>query len=194
MSGNTSATGGYLLPTSPLPVNDVSLDAIMHDLIVGITGLPNNLVFPRWQPQPPTMPPMTTDWGSIGITGYEPDGFWAQMLHFDGYSVLRHHQKMNCLATFYGPNSTSNASLFRAGLLVPQNVEAIAVFGIKVHHIGNIMHAPELINTQYISRTDVEVILAREIDRTYSILNVNSATVIINEDGSTSTAQINPPS
>ena len=51
MSGNTSASGGYLSPTSSPPADDDALSSILHDLVVGVTGLAPTLVFPRWQPQ-----------------------------------------------------------------------------------------------------------------------------------------------
>lgn len=185
MSGdNTSGTLGYLAPTSPLPEDDDVLSAILHDFVVGVTGLGTNLVFPRWQAQPPTMPPANVNWAAIGVTLYDTVYLWPEMRHFDGYSVQIEEQTLDVIATFYGPGSGSLASLFRSGLTVRQNLDKIGTFGIKLHRIGAITRVPELINTQYIPRSDVSFHLIRELTRTYNILNIiEAAPTLISDTG-----------
>lgn len=193
MGDNTSSTPGYLTPTSIPPEDDDVLAGIMHDFAVGLTGLDPTLVRPRWQPQPPTMPAASVNWAAIGITSYEPIGYWPEMIHNDGNSVQRQHQIMEATATFYGPNSTSIASMFLDGLTVRQNLEVLGTFGIKLRHPGRISRVPELINTQYIPRSDVTFWLVREMDRTYNIANVASSEVtLINDTGYTTVADVNP--
>lgn len=74
MNTNTSATGGYLLPANqfPLPAN-LSFKQFLQQVFVGLSGLPGNLVFPRWQVAPPKQPDLYTNWMSIGVTSIKPD-------------------------------------------------------------------------------------------------------------------------
>lgn len=74
MNTNTSATGGYLLPAKqfPLPGN-LSFRQFLQQIFVGVSGLPGNLVFPRWQIAPPKQPDISTNWLAIGITEVKPD-------------------------------------------------------------------------------------------------------------------------
>lgn len=191
MSGNTSSTSGYLTPTSPLPADDDVLSDLLHDFVAGVTGLAPALVFPRWQPQPPTMPPVSVNWAAVGVTTFDPTGYWTEMVHFDGYSVQREHQTFEVLAIFYGPASNSIAALFLSGMTVRQNLEVLGTFGIKLQSKGNITHAPELVNTQYVARSDVAFRLIREIDRTYNILNVVEAEVtLVNDTGYVQVAEV----
>jgi hypothetical protein len=41
-----SSTGGYLVPSSAQPLEDVALDAFLQGAIVSMTGLPQTLVRP----------------------------------------------------------------------------------------------------------------------------------------------------
>ena len=192
MSGNTSASGGYLTPTiSVQSDDDAVLDGILHDLVVGITGLGTELVYPRWQPQPPTMPPFTVNWAAIGVSVFDPIANWPEQVHHGGYpsapgnTVQLEHQSMNVLATFYGPNAGQYARIFFAGLTIRQNLDVLGTYGIKLQRTGNIMHVPELVNTQYVQRYDVTFYLVRETDRTYAIEDVLGATVdVVSDDSS----------
>lgn len=192
---NDSSTGGPLLPTSPLPADDSELDNAIHDFVAGLTGIDNTLVFPRWQAQPPTMPPMSINWVAVGVVSYPDISAWNEWVHYDDYSVQRQQLMMEVAVTFYGPLSASFAGLFRDGLTVTQNWEVFAPLGIKLNSVGAITHVPELINTSYVPRSDVGFKLVREIDRTYAIKNVLSATVtIVNDIGASSVvAEVNPP-
>lgn len=74
MNTNTSATGGYLLPAKqfPLPGN-LSFRQFLQQIFVGLSGLPGDLVRPRWQPSPPKQPDIFINWLAIGITEVKPD-------------------------------------------------------------------------------------------------------------------------
>lgn len=185
MSGNTSATGGYLTPTSPLPEDDDVLASILHDFVVGLTGLVGSLVRPRWQPQPPTQPDASVTWAAVGAVNVDTTSQWPDFNHTDGVSTQVEQQTIEVIATFYGPRSGSFASLFRSGLNVRQNLDVIGTFGIKLLSIGATTRVPELINTQYIARSDVTFRLVRELSRTYDIENVATAPVTYITDATT---------
>src|SRR4051812_9766277 len=54
---NDSSTGGYLSPVvASSALQDAALDALLQQMVAGITGLPGNMVRPRWQPVTPKQP------------------------------------------------------------------------------------------------------------------------------------------
>lgn len=69
-----SSTGGYLLsaPVLPLPAN-LTFTQFLQQVFVGISGLPANLVRPRWQIDPPKQPDINTNWLAIGSPKMTPD-------------------------------------------------------------------------------------------------------------------------
>lgn len=183
MSGNTSSTGGYLRPTSSLPIDDDALSVLLHNLVVGVTNLSASLVRPRWQPQPPTMPDASVNWAAVGVVSTEPVGPWPSWVHNNNQtSTMLDQDELEVLATFYGPNSGSYAGLFQAGVRVQQNLEALLLAGFKLRVVRNSSHVPELVNTQYRGRSDVAFRLVREIDRVYAIKDIASAEVVITAD------------
>lgn len=183
MSGNTSATGGYLTPLTPLPIDDDNLSVLLHGLVVGVTNLSASLVRPRWQPQPPTMPDATVNWAAIGVISTEPVGPWPSWVHNNNQtSTMLDQEELEVIATFYGPNSGSYAGLFQAGMRVQQNLEALLLAGFKLRVVRVSSHVPELVNTQYRGRSDVAFRLVREIDRTYVVEDIASAEVVMTAD------------
>ncbi len=83
---NDSASGGYLLPQDGTPTlePDDPFDTLIQSIVVGVTGMPGDLVRPRWQPVPLAEPEPGTDWCAIGVTGEDPDGGRPFVTHFVG--------------------------------------------------------------------------------------------------------------
>ncbi|WP_024904465.1 phage neck terminator protein [Robbsia andropogonis] len=187
---NDSSTGGYLLPTTSSPQGeDDALDAVFQQLVVGITGLPGAYVRPRWQSIVPKQPEASVNWCAIGVSLSEPEGMPA-IVHQsggsspDGQDVLYRNERISVLASFYGPGGGGFSSVFRDGLFVAQNNGALTPYGIGFYDIGPRRSVPELVNQQWIKRYDVELILRRQVVRTYAVLNLLSL------DGSVSTDSI----
>jgi hypothetical protein len=173
---NTSATGGYLVPSSSDPAWDDNLDDILQAMIVGITGLPGSTVRPRWQTNQPKQPEPNVDWCAVGVTHVESDTF-ASIVHTssgDGSDTLRRHSTVTVMASFYGPNRRGFASRLSDGLLVPQNQEAIAIAGLMLRQASDVVSAADLFNQNWISRADVLMTFRRQINRTYPVLNILS--------------------
>ena len=193
MSGNTSATGGYLAPTTATP-EDAALAAVVQALVAGVTGLdPDTGVVIRWQPVPAQQPPRSTNWASVGITHREPDANPA-VLHSsagDGSSTLYRHERLSILCSFYGPGGCGNAAALRDGLYIAQNRDALAANNMGLIHAGEIVTLPDLVNGQTLGRWDISITLRREIIRTYAVENLLSAagTVTIDSNSGTWTAQ-----
>ncbi|MCT9071202.1 hypothetical protein N6G06_07475 [Cupriavidus gilardii] len=177
---NDSSTGGYLSPAvaSP-PLEDDALDDLLHDLVAGVTGLPGNMVRPRWQPTVPKQPEPSVNWCAIGVTVQTNDAGPA-IQHDptgDGSDVYQRHQDIELLCTFYGPAANGYAQMLVDGLAIPQNSEHLGLNDMKFVSAGTIRAAPDLVNQQWVRRYDVTVALRRKITRTYPVLNLLSAQV-----------------
>jgi hypothetical protein len=173
-----SSTGGYLSPAvaSP-PLEDDALTAIFQQMIVGIAGLPGNMVRPRWQPNPPKQPEPTTNWCALGIAVQTLDDGPA-IVHNgagNGSDTYIRHEQIDVLASFYGPNAMQYAQLLSDGLAIPQNLEALKAQDMNSVDTGPIRAAPDLINEQWVRRYDLELTFRRKITRSYSVLNILTA-------------------
>ena len=212
---NDSSTGGYLAPTlpqvqNPATLEDAAIDTFLQNLVVGITGLPGNMIFPRWQVTPPNLPGITANWAAIGVQDMDAD-YCAYEAHnpvmppntfppapnppvtppANGYDIQIRHEVMTILCSFYGPAARTNASLLRDGLQVAQNRETLQLAGMGLVSTGKITAVPSIVNTQWYYRADLPLVIRREIVRNYPILNILSAEVTITSDEG-ATATINP--
>ena len=173
-----SNVAGYLSPsTTPAPLEDDALDDFLGDVVAGITLLDrDNLVRPRWQDDPPIIPDRTVTWCAIAVTNHEPDAYAWTGLATDGLSqdIIR-HETLTIMATFYGPLSASTACLFRDGLMIEQNREALMTAGFGLITTMGPTNAPELIKEKWYNRSDITWKTRREIRRTYPILSLLSA-------------------
>lgn len=189
-----SSTGGYLSPAvaSP-PLEDDALTAIFQQMIVGITGLPGNMVRPRWQPNPPKQPEPTVNWCALGIAVQTLDDGPA-IVHNgagNGSDTYIRHEQIDVLASFYGPSGMQNAQLLSDGLAIPQNLEQLKAQDMNSVDTGQIRTAPDLINEQWVRRYDIELTFRRKITRTYAALNTLSVQGVIQTP--TVTTQIATP-
>lgn len=176
---NTSATGGYLAPTAPVPPEDDALDDLLQELVAGVTGLPGAMVRPRWQTTVPKQPEPSENWCAIGVNRQANDASPAIQHDGDGDGgddYIR-HQEIDLLCSFYGPAGKGYAQRLADGMSIPQNSEQLAVNGMKFVRASDIQPAPALINQQWNRRYDLTLTLRRKITRTYPVLNLLSAEV-----------------
>jgi hypothetical protein len=185
---NDSSTGGYLAPAVDARlVEDDTLDDLVHGLITGVTGLPGNLVRPRWQPSVAQQPDPSVDWCALGIQEQEVDASPA-IQHdgiIDGHDTYIRHQRFDALCTFYGPHAKGYAQRLADGLAIPQNREQLQLQDMALVGVGAIRAVPDLVNQQWVRRYDITITLRRKITRTYAVLNLKSATVATTMDSST---------
>jgi hypothetical protein len=177
----TSATGGCLLPlpTPPPPPEDRALDHILHGLVVCTTGLPGNLVLPRWQTPAPKMPECDVDWCGIGVIRETPE-FNGAIIHWprnadnpDGFDEYQRSVEIEVMASFYGPNARGNSNRFRDGLFIAQNREDLFRNGLALADTNMPgVFAPELINNKWFQRIDSTFAVRLFIDRFYAVLNL----------------------
>lgn len=179
MSGNTSATGGYLSLNSPIP-EQADIEDALHGCLAGVTGLPGELIRPRWQPEAPRVPGPKVSWCAFGITGYEPDNFPVLTHHGggDGHSEITDSEEISVLVSFYGPGHVARARLLRLALHVPQNRFELRRNGLAFARAGAVTPVPELVAGRWRARADLpllfRLVTARpgESGRRVNVLNL----------------------
>ncbi len=186
---NTSKTNDYVLPVGDIPAYDDELDAILQRYVVGITGLQGKCVRPRWQTKPPKQPPVGVSWCAVGVINTDSQ-MYPVIEHFgtdptnpdDGHDVLSRHEKIEVLASFYGPHAQGFCSSFEDGCLMPQNNDQLRKHGMAFISKDSIRAVPTLQNNQWLKRYDIRLFFRRKVSRTYQIRNIASAHFEINKD------------
>lgn len=201
-----SSTGGFIKPSAAqiptaTPLEDAALDTFLQVMVVGITGIPGDLVWPRWQESPPNLPGNTINWASIGVQDMDGDTF-AYEAHnpvipanpfpplpipepdapANGYDILIRHETLTILCSFYGPNARANSSVLRDGLSVPQNREYLQLAGMGLVETGKIIAVPSIVNNKWYRRFDIPLVIRRQIVRNYPILNIASSEITVETD------------
>lgn len=173
----TSAVAGYLDPAdAPAPLADDALDDFLHDVVAAISGLPGELVRPRWQENPPNMPDRGITWCGVAVTDQKADVFAVEQPADDGLSInLIRHESLTVIGTFYGPKAGAVAGRLRDGLAVSQNREALLQAGMGLVEVGGPFGAGELIKEKWIARADLMIMMRREIRRFYPVVSLLSA-------------------
>lgn len=188
---NDSSTGGPLPPAgppAPAPLEGATLNDFLQGWVVGITGLPGNMVRPRWQTEPPDIPDAGTAWASIGITERTADEFPAVVHVGDGNGVdqLQRHEQFTLLCSFYDTGTDGQAdnyaALLRDGTAIAQNRELLTTNGMALVSVGEAIAVPSPVKTIWLYRVDLPVILRRVIVREYPVLNVQSTVATVSAD------------
>lgn len=201
---NTSATGGPLLPgsqnpfsfDSPLlsrgwdrgifdpsaPAAGVPLWVYLQQFVVNVSGLPGELVRPRWQQVPGNLPDVNTDWVAFGVTRRTSEAFPAILLGetADGNDYFYTNELVELMASFYGPNAEFYADQARDGMKIPQNQEYLLTGGWGWVGAEEITTLPSLINQRWYYRVDLPFRLRRQIARVYPVLPLVEADVRLN--------------
>ncbi|WCM21361.1 hypothetical protein NDK50_07910 [Paraburkholderia bryophila] len=157
---------------------------MFQQMIVGLTGLPGNMVRPRWQPTVPKQPEATINWCSIGVTNSDADAnpVMAHSPAGNGSDSLLRNEVLTILASFYGPNASAYAAQARDGIFISQNNDMLTANSMGLVSVGDKLPVPELVNQQWIRRFDFEIRIRRQVVRTYNVLNILSAQATIDSD------------
>jgi hypothetical protein len=190
-----SSTGGYLIPSPvPAPLEGQALLDFLQGVIVGVTGLDGTLVRPTWQSEPPNIPDAGVAWCAFRITERPSDAFpyVKHNANGQGADALQRHETLHILCSFYdlgsGGQADYYAALLRDGLSIPQNREVLTLKNMGLVKTGEPVPVPIIVKTRWLYRVDLEVVIRRQIDRVYPVLNVTSAQgSIVTSDGITRT-------
>lgn len=185
---NDSTTGGPLLPSSPTPapLTGQAFNRFLQQFVVGVTGLPGDMVRPRWQPEPPNIPEVGDAWASIGVTSRGPSDSYpfVEQIDDDTSQVVR-HEEFDVLCSFYDAGSSGLADyyseLLRDGLSVPQNREVLQLADMGLVSVPETSIAvPSLLKEIWLYRVDVEMCIRRRVTRRYPVKSLLSASGVLN--------------
>lgn len=189
---------GYLLPNdAPAPLEDDAFENFLHDLFAGITGMANELVRPRWQPEPPNQPARELNWLAFGIMDIDADTY-AVTEHDPatigpnppGSDSLQRHETVEVLISSYGPNSMKNLAVLRDGLQIEQNRAVLTANGMGLTNTGRINPAPSLVKEKWLKRFDMLMVFRRQVRRVYSVYNLASAVGTLNTEALTTNINV----
>lgn len=172
----------YLMPLSVLPVNDRELEDIFRDAVMGITGLPSEMVRPRWQQTVPNQPEFEVNWVAVGVDILEQDTFAYERhvpsLEAGGANVVERDEQLRVLCSFYGANNFRFMSQWREGLAIEQNRFALEEHGIKLVAIDSRpVNVPALFKNTWVRRIDLGCQFSRRVEVTYGVRTVRSVGV-----------------
>lgn len=171
-----STEAGYLVPVSE-PSYDAAFTDTLQSMLVGVTGIPGDLVRPRWQPNPPQQPDFSTDWIAFGALSIEPLEFSYEE-HVPtaelgvGQSTITFDENVQVLHSIYGPNATRTARRLIAGLQIAQNRYTLRTFGIVIGAIGTVNVVPALLKETWVPKVDLSIEYRRRASHNYAIRTI----------------------
>lgn len=194
-SAGSSDQAGFLAPLSE-PLFDDPLADFLHDFFVGVTGLPGDLVRPRWQREPPNMPPFDTNWLAVGISRIEEDRF-----SYEGedpndpqQDIVSRDELLTVLCSFYGPQGQSLAARVAMAIQLAQNRTYLAQQSITVMEVQGMFNIPALLKEKWVPRCDRNIIFRRRAGWTFAVRAVEQAQAQLdNEVYITPITVTNPP-
>lgn len=186
-----SSTGGFITPVSTTgELNDDALTDFLQSVVVGIVGLPGNLVRPRWQPEPPGSPATGTNWAAVGVMSSKPDTF-AYVIHHPGFDATYRQDILEICCTFYGPNSRGNCNLLSMGFQIEQNLEQFQLNNFSFISCDSPIYTAELDNNLWVPRVDLTFRLRRAQIYHYPILDLAGSQVQVQDDTNSVNAAAN---
>lgn len=185
-----STSAGYITPSIDVTLSDDGLADALWRMAVGITGLPEDMVRIRFQPDPPDMPENDQDWCAIGVTDVDPPASRPELIHDDkaadgkGETLMRGYETMSVMASFYGPNAMGYATRLRDGLQMEQNRDEMQADGsLNLLWVGTLRNVSGVQNTTFRNRFDLTIRLRHRFERTYNVRNIVEIQGTISADG-----------
>ena len=165
-----------LQPLGPAVYGE-ALENLVQQYLVSISGVEPSLVRPRWQPDPPRAPGFDVDWLAVGVENIARS--WQP---YQWIRTLVRRETITVALTAYGPNSMGLVALIQDNIQQSLNHGVLSENGLKYIRSTDIVAAPELVNSKWLRRHDINVILGRAVTREYDVLTIASANVILNSD------------
>lgn len=176
---NDSTQAGWLTPIVDDTDYDEALERNLSRWISAVSGLPGDMMFPRWQTQDKTRtwPDAYANWCSFGVLSITPDDNPALTNTTDTGTEEWQHETLECLISFYGPKGQRYSLQFKGGIAIPQNNNQLNDLNLSLGDSSRIISAPEFISEQWIRRYDITVRLRRKVIREYGIKSLVEAPV-----------------
>lgn len=172
------------------------VEQVIHDLILGLTDIPGDLIRPVWQEEQPQQPTILTNWCAFGFTEFRNQ--WLPIKDYSSGTQMTMMEFFTCALWMYGPQAVNNCALIRDSLFISRNREALLAVGTKFIDTSAIRRIPELINTKMYERAYMEIELVRGVYRNYNIQEITGGSVALQTATSTRSFDIGkkaiPPS
>lgn len=170
----------YLQPTSTQGFpGGLSLTQFIQTVMVGISGLPGQMVRPKWQVAPPKNPDIDVNWMAIGIDIAAPDANAFIGVNDASQTIMQRHETLDIGCSIYGPDALEIYGLLRDGFQIPQNLIELRYANMGFVEILPARKIPDLVNERFVDRIQTSVFLRREIQRVYPIPTLLSANGVI---------------
>lgn len=177
---NNSTVNGYLQPGPGGPLEGNDLLDFLQQWIVGITGLPPEMVRPSYQSEPPNPPDAGTIWAAFWVNTTDSDTF-PYVGHDplgDGADRIQRHERMDMLVSFFdlgiSGQAVKYARILRDGTAIEQNAYQLKPGSMALVSVGNIQPAPSLFKQRWMYRVDLPIRIARQDDRIYPVFSIDS--------------------
>lgn len=181
-----STQSGYLAPETT-PTYDLDLDLTLQAAIAGVTGLDPSLVRPRLQPSPPNQPQAGTNWCAFGVVRSMPDTVTWEFHDPTGdggigTDLVQQDEIHEVLLSFFGPAANKYESIFRVGIQIGQNRDALTTAGVGFVEVRGPVILPALLKEQFVRRVDSTFVIRRRVELIYPIRTVVELDSTINFD------------
>jgi len=192
----SSGAAGFLAPLTA-PIYDNPLDDFFHAFLVALSTIPGALVRPRWQPEPPNLPPFTTDWMAWGIVDVDEDRFAYQDLvetESGDQFVVERDEILTMLMSFYGPRAGQLGKQVSASMQLSQNRSYLRTQNMTLIEVMGQARVPALLKEKWVPRVDQRVLFRRRATWAYQVHTIESAQASLeNEHYSTPLVVTDPP-
>jgi hypothetical protein len=187
-----SGTLPYLQPdvtVFPAPLAGQDLRTFLQAWVVGVTGLPGEVVSVSYQGEPVNVPDADVPaWCAIKVDTTESDAF-PYVGHQPGYDILLRHETLELRCSFYGLGLASQADayaeLLRDGVYVSYNRSVLQANGFGLVAAGGTIAAPNLLKERWQYKVDLVLTLHREVRRAYPVPDIAFAVGTIVAQGET---------
>jgi hypothetical protein len=157
----------------------LSLEDFLQTVIVGLSQIPGPLVRPKWQAEPPKQPDITVNWIGMAVEVISKDFDAYVAPNADGVLGLTRNQDVQISLSIYGPAALETYDLIGDGFMIDQNRFALFNANIGYKDMGPARRVPDLVNERWVDRVETAVFLKREVQRTYPVPTIVSASGII---------------
>lgn len=158
-------------------LQDTKFINFIHDWIVGVTGLDNTKVVPKWQLES-INPYDNQDWLAFGVLSRKADTY----AYLDADNQLTRYESLRLGISFYGPNADRIASEYREGVQVDANRTYLQLLDIGLVQCGTIISVPEMVKYKWIYRQDMWVELRKRIGIQYQSHYIESSSISISTE------------
>jgi hypothetical protein len=157
----------------------ISLGRFLQTVFVGVSGLPQTLVRPKWQTEPPQQPDLTVDWMALGLETSTPDAGAYVALDQSGNTNTLRHEQLDVSLSIYGPNSLETYGIIRDSFQIPTNRIALFLANMGFVELQQGRRIPDLANQRWVERVETIAVFRRQVQRVYPVLSFVSASGII---------------